>query len=202
VNACWRPGDAVVLRHAHDDYRWAAPMRVVEDRGDFVALYLQPGSTIVRMGDRDGNPTRDFLHSKRRIEQMWGINHALHLMRAGDDYAVQLYWDEHTWDFRCWYINFQLAFERSRLGFESMDLTLDLVIAPDLRTWEWKDEDEFAQAIEIGWYTGEQLGELKACGEAVLERAKRREPPFDEPWPNWRPDPTWLPLRLPPDWDG
>lgn len=177
-------------------------MRVVEDRADFVALYLQPGSTIVRMGDEGGNPTRDFLHATRRIEQVWGINHALHLIRAGDDYAIQLYWDERTWEFRCWYINFQVPFQRSRLGFESTDLTLDLVIAPDLRTWQWKDEDEFAQGIEIGWYTVEQLGELKACGEAVLEHAKRREPPFDEPWPNWRPDPTWQPLRLPTDWDG
>ena len=48
--AVWAPGDAVVMRHMRGDWIWAAPMRVVEDRGGFVALYPQPGSVISRMG--------------------------------------------------------------------------------------------------------------------------------------------------------
>ena len=176
-------------------------MRVVEDRGDFVALYLQPGSSVIRMGDANGEPTRDFYQATRKVEGTWGINHALHLVRFGDRHSVQLFWDEHTWEFRCWYINFQDPLRRSRLGFDSMDLTLDLVIAPDLDRWQWKDEDEFGQGIEFGWYTRSQFDELKAYGQAVAQSAMRGAPPFNEPWPDWRPDPAWAAPALPPDWD-
>jgi hypothetical protein len=201
VTDLWQPGDPVLMRHARDHYRWAAPMRVAQDTGDFVALYLQPGNQVARMGDADGNSTRDFFQAVRVVHGTWGLNHALNLVRAGDRHAVELLWDERTWEFRCWYINFQDPLRRTERGFETMDLTLDLLIAPDLRSWRWKDEDEFEQGIEFGWYTRQQLAELKACGERVLEQAGRRDWPFNEPWPEWRPDPSWRPLQLPPDWD-
>src|SRR5690606_5871207 len=104
-------------------------------------------------------------------------------------YSVQLFWREDTWEFRCWYINFQEPLRRSRLGLESMDLTLDLVIAPDFSSWEWKDEDEFRRGIELGWYSDELLVRLQATGERVLEDVAHRRPPFSYPWPEWRPDP-------------
>jgi hypothetical protein len=200
----WDPGEAVVLRHSRADqvYRWAAALRMVEDRGDFVALYLQPGNEIRRMVGHDGEPTRDFYHATRVVSARWGLNHALHLTHFGDAYSVHLFWDEATWEFRCWYINFQEPLRRSRLGFETMDQTLDLVISPDLSRWQWKDEDEFEQGIAYGWYTREQHVVIQALGERVLEQVARREGVFGEPWPSWRPERAWTPLALPGDWDG
>ena len=200
----WAPGDAVVLRHAREDraYRWAAATRVVEDRGDSVILYLQPGNEIRRMAGDDGEPTRDFYNATRVVPATWGLNHALYLTDFGEAYSVHLFWDETTWEFRCWYINFQEPLRRSRLGFDTMDQTLDLVISPDLAHWVWKDDDEFEQGIAYGWYTREQQSEIKALGERVLERVTRRDAPFGEPWPEWRPDAAWAPLALPLDWDG
>ncbi len=199
----FQPGEAVVMRHVKGAWRWAAPMRVIEDRGDFVPLYLQPGSGYSTMGDADGSPSRDFVHETTRIPATWGLNHALHLIRAGDEHATVLFWDEETWEFRCWYINFQEPFRRYAGGFESMDLTLDLVISPDRAAWQWKDEDEFIDiGIAGGWYTHEQLDHLKACGERVLANALAGRPPFDYPWHEWRPDPAWQPLDLPDGWDS
>ena len=201
LTGTWNPGDPVVFRNVRENWAWAAAMRVIEDRGDFVALYLQPGNGLIRMGDADGQPTRDFVHASTRVPGRWGLNHALHLIREGDEHATVLYWDEHSWEFRCWYINFQEPLRRFDRGFESMDLTLDLVIAPDRKTWAWKDEDEFAEGMEHGWYTQPQLDHLKAYGEGVLAEALAGRPPFNEGWEHWRPPAAWSPLDLPADWD-
>ena len=91
---------------------------------------------------------------------------------------------------------------RYERGFETMDLTLDMLIAPDRKRWRWKDEDEFAAGIAHGWYSHEQLWHLKAYGEKVAAEAKSATAPFDAPWPDWRPDPSWGSLELPEDWDS
>ena len=131
----WEYGEPVVMRHVRGEWLWAVAARVVEDRGDFVALYVQPGNGMVRMGDADGQPTRDFVNASTRVPGTWVEHHALHLVRFGDQHAVQLFWTEQKWEFRCWYINFQEPLRRVDVGFESMDLTLDLVVAPDLEGW-------------------------------------------------------------------
>lgn len=45
---------------------------------------------------------------------------------------------------RNWYVNFEHPTRRTEAGFDTLDLTVDLVVAPDLTGWEWKDEDEYA----------------------------------------------------------
>jgi hypothetical protein len=202
VTERWSPGYTVVMRHVRGDWLWAAPMRVVEDRGDFVALYLQPGSEMSTMAGPDGQRTRDYVHATTRLRTRWGINHSLQLIRFGDHHATVLYWDEHTWEFRCWYINFQEPLRRIAQGFESMDQTLDLVIAPDRQKWQWKDEDEFEFGIEHGWYTREQFSELKAYGPRVVADAKAGRAPFDAGWEHWRPPDDWEPLELPDGFDS
>lgn len=201
MSRLFQHGEPVVMRHVRDDWRWAAPMHVVEDRGDFVALYMQPGNTFSTMGNTDGVQTRDFVNERTPIQLTWRDNHALHLVREGDEHATVLYWREQTWEFLGYYINFQDPFRRHAGGFESMDLTLDMLIAPDRRTWRWKDEDEFVEiGIAGGWYTHEQLAHLKEYGLKVLAEAQAGAGVFGEPWPAWRPDPAWGPLQLPAGW--
>jgi predicted RNA-binding protein associated with RNAse of E/G family len=83
-----------------------------------------------------------------------------------------------------------------------MDLTLDLVIAPDRKRWQWKDEDEFAFGIQHGWYTEQQMADLKEYGQRVIDDATHGRPPFDAGWEHWRPPPDWEPLELPDGWDA
>ncbi|MEX0782352.1 MAG: DUF402 domain-containing protein [Dehalococcoidia bacterium] len=196
------PGESVVMRHVRGEWVWAVAATVVEDSGGFVALYVQPGNGMSRMGDADGQPTRAYVEATTRVPGAWADHHQLMLIREGDRHAVQLYWTEREWELRCWYINFQEPLGRFSLGFESMDLTLDVVIEPGLERWTWKDEDEFAYGIEGGWYTPALLADLKAYGEAVLGDVAARRPPFDQPWDTWRPDPAWRPVLLPDGWDA
>ncbi|MEU2956641.1 DUF402 domain-containing protein, partial [Streptomyces xanthochromogenes] len=51
---------------------------------------------------------------------------------------------------RNWYVNFEHPTRRTDAGFDTLDLTVDLVVAPDLTRWEWKDEDEYAHLRRLG----------------------------------------------------
>ncbi|MFE3811737.1 DUF402 domain-containing protein, partial [Streptomyces sp. NPDC059131] len=50
---------------------------------------------------------------------------------------------------RNWYVNFEHPARRTTTGFDTLDLTVDLVVAPDLTGWEWKDEDEYAHVRRL-----------------------------------------------------
>ena len=93
-----------------------------------------------------------------------------------------------------------MTLRRTPLGFEAMDMMLDVVVEPDL-TWRWKDEDEFADLLDRGLVDRATSDRVRAEGEAMIERVRRREPPFSEPWPDWRPDPAWSAPSLPTGWD-
>ena len=193
------PGQAAIVRNVLDGrVRWAAPMRVVRDDGDFVALFLDIGTHYQTEADSEGKQTRDFVHATGNVEQVWGRHRALWLVRFGDHHATVPMWNE-AGTFVGWYVNFQEPLRRTADGFETMDLVFDMLIGPDLR-WSWKDEDEFEDGIRAGWFTTEQLDDLKARGMAILEAARAGEPPFGDGWQDWKPDPTWPVPELPANW--
>ncbi|WP_050993706.1 DUF402 domain-containing protein [Streptomyces violaceusniger] len=47
-------------------------------------------------------------------------------------------------------MNFEHPTRRTDDGFETFDLTIDLLIASDLSSWQWKDEDEYAHVRRMG----------------------------------------------------
>lgn len=63
------------------------------------------------------------------------------------------------------WLNLQMPYERTGIGIESMDLMFDVVAEPDL------------------------AARVRAEADAVIDRLDQRAAPFDEPWPDWRPDP-------------
>ncbi len=197
----WRPGDLVVERHVRQGMvHFGAPMWLVADDGRHVATYLPVGTVFQTTGDAEGNPTREYYRAKSRIYLPWRDHHALHLTREGDNYNVTLFWTE-DWVFRCWYVNFQEPFRRHEYVLETMDQTLDLIIAPDRMSHMWKDQDEFQWGIEAGWYEPQMLDDLKSLGARVLDDAKRGGWPFVEGWDSWRPDPSWGRPAFPEGWD-
>lgn len=54
---------------------------------------------------------------------------------------------------RNWYVNFEHPAGRTANGFDTFELTVDLVIDPDLSTLTWKDEDEYAHVQRLGIVT-------------------------------------------------
>lgn len=73
-----------------------------------------------------------------------------YLLMPGVAHAIHLWWFPPDWRFGGWYINLQEPIRPTRLGFDSMDHILDVVIEPDL-SWRWKDEDELFDLPEPGW---------------------------------------------------
>jgi hypothetical protein len=116
-------------------------------------------------------------------------------------YSIWLLWDVPQWSFVGWYANLEWPFKRTVQGFDIQDHELDVVIRLDL-TWYWKDEDHLDAAVEGGVFSPEMAAGIRNAGEKAIPQLERRAPPFNEPWPEWRPDPNWGPLELPADWDS
>ena len=183
-------------------------MTVVRDDGDSVALWY-PKGTWWKAPTTPPTRPREATRGERLatclrlgewvfVDAAWDVA-TLALMRAGDWHAVWVSWldsGEH-WG---WYVNLQKPYRRTACGFATMDLMLDVIVDAD-RSWRWKDEDELATFVERGVFDATLAERVREEGLRVVRRAERNEPPFDEPWPEWRPDPSWAPPSLPAGWD-
>lgn len=191
----WRSGETVVVRYVRrDKVHFGGPSIVVEDGARRAALYTPMGTSVVRSpidytAGTIGEPqveTWHTTHNLRFLEPHAG--YCISAMYAGDDHR-----------FLCWYIDMIEPVRRTRDGFVLWDLALDIVAAPDLR-WQMKDEDHFALMLEQGWVTPQEAQQIRRNADDVIARIESRAPPFNEPWPTWRPNPTWPMPVLPDDW--
>jgi Protein of unknown function (DUF402) len=203
------PGDTIVLQEIWRDRVWAArPMTVVRDDGDLVMLWFPFGTRWkapttpptrpreIDRGERLSNCAALGDWVFRDLE--WDVS-TLSLMRENDWHALWVSW-RNGGEPLGWYVNLQEPFRRSRRGFETMDLALDLVIDLD-RTWRWKDEDELERFVTRGLFSEDVAGRIRREAVEVARRAEANRPPFDEPWHDWRPDPAWGIPTLPDRWD-
>jgi hypothetical protein len=199
----YRVGDPVIWRSLPGDVVGTVKAcRVVRDDADLTALTILPGYPFAqRSGVRGGPDGRQLLEWDGGYrERTWHTNRVLILYRAGDAHSVELLWREIDDAFLGWHVNLQVPWRRTRLGFDSRDLILDVFIDPR-RVASWKDEDELAFALGRGTISEREVAIARAEGERAMERAARREPPFDDSWLEWRPDPSWTPPALPPGWE-
>jgi len=106
-------------------------------------------------------------------------------------------WEDATDQFRGWYLNLQTPLRRSRIGFDLWDQLLDVVVRPD-RTWFWKDEDQFEDAIRLDVIGSREAAAVRAQGESLIRGLDALLPTG---WEDWRPEPGWPVLELPGGWD-
>lgn len=188
------PGAIVQMREVHRGETWALrPMTVVRDDAQLLALWLPVGTPWWKPVTLDGGPWRFPVPPWKLIEDTWQRIDVLQLIERLPDgtYAPYAIW--HTWNrgfFIGWYVNLQSPLVRVADGFEYLDHALDLVIKPD-GSFRWKDEDELEAYVERGVLTADDAAAVRRNGEHVLERVQRREPPFDQSWRRFRPDPAW-----------
>ena len=174
--------------------RHAAPHFVIRDDEDLVVLWL-PLGTRAKRPVGDGRPIRGQADREWEMyDHVWHTSSKLTLMQWGRAHCVELLWDE-SGEFAGWYVNMQEPLRRTRLGFETDDLVLDIRVQPD-GSWAWKDEDELEQAVRLGRFTTDEAAAIRAEGERVI--AAR---PWPTGWEEWRPDPCWKPPQLPEQWD-
>ena len=100
---------------------------------------------------------------------------------------------------RNWYVNFERPIRRTEDGFDTFDLVVDLVIAPDLSRWRWKDEDEYAHARRLGVVSDAEDRAVTAARDRALAMLEGRTDFFADAgtWAAWRWDPAWPPPCLP-----
>ncbi|MER8073072.1 DUF402 domain-containing protein [Streptomyces sp. NPDC094034] len=100
---------------------------------------------------------------------------------------------------RNWYVNFERPARRTGAGFDTFDLTVDLVIDADLSTLTWKDEDEYAHVRRLGIVTDAEHRAVELARAQVLGLLDERAGPFADAdrWASWRWDPAWPPPCLP-----
>jgi Protein of unknown function (DUF402) len=194
------PGTDIVVRNAIFGRPYAIwPHPVVADDGHELAVLLRPGTNgvgpalwIKAMRDQDPAARAAFLPalaSRRWQLGKWTWQRTTMLVCCWPDryFSVNLIWEGDR--FRCWYVNFQTPYQRTRLGIDTCDLHLDLEVFPDFSI-RWKDEDEYAHARDLGLVTDRCHKRVDEARHQALAMVEEGEGPFGSPWPGRRPDLT------------
>lgn len=73
-------------------------------------------------------------------------------------------------------MNLQAPFVQTRLGFDTTDYALDVVISPDRREWRRRDQDELQRLVTADQFTRGQADELYGEGRRVIYAARLGQP--------------------------
>lgn len=88
---------------------------------------------------------------------------------------------------RSWYVNFQQPLVRTSIGFDTMDETLDLLVASDLSTWERKDDNELDLAVTMEAVDVVAASRVRHSCSMVEAALSHGEAPWDTSWSSWTP---------------
>ena len=190
----WISGETITVRSWIGEHVGLEGLvTVVADDADHLALHFVPGTVMHRLVPPDGVTLPRVLSPReiaegefRVIEQRWTGGHLLHLTPTGAPWSVHVRWTE-GWEFRGWYVNLQEPLRRGDRVVDLVDLFLDVVVTPDL-SWQWKDEDELAEAVRVGRITAEDAMRIRTAGERAIADITARRWPFVPEIAAWRPD--------------
>jgi protein associated with RNAse G/E len=203
----WKPGDIIAWRGIFRKRIWhVQPTILVKDSPEEIILALVPGTECIAeesypKGKKNGRRRWFFVNEDWQLAKYtWQTNRLLLIFEPEKYYSTVLFWNHESNQFLCYYINFQLPFERNQFAVDTLDLDLDLIIKPDF-SFEWKDVDDYQTAIENEIILPEWVEGIEAAKQDVLEKLETRRYPFDGSWLNWLPDPNWSPPTLPENWD-
>ena len=204
----WEPGQTVVHQEVWAGRLWAArPLTVVEDTVERVLLWIPHGTRRkvpvtpphrVDPVDIHRRTIENLVHEDWELgDHVWDVS-SLWVLRPDDWHSTLVSWRPDGTALG-WYVNLQRPMRRNRVGFEAMDLMLDVVVEPNL-SWRWKDREEFDEIVEREIFDAELGDRVLAEALAVIDDIEHRRQPFDHPWHDWRPDPAWTIPTLPDDW--
>jgi len=216
INQYWAVGENCVLRGVVNHQVWLAQsVIVVKDGPEETILLLLPGAQCAfPEGYWRWRMNKDFSHGTRWQEAKsdhitlrlfnWHTNRILIFLEPEKFYSCYLFWEHASDEFRCYYINFQLPFQRSHCGFDTLDLDLDIVISIEYNgpqyLWEWKDEEDYREGIREGGIQEQWVKGIEQSQGEVFNRINERRNPINGAWLGWRPDSTWAPPKLPEGW--
>jgi len=210
-NSRFVPGDHIVIRNVFEDrVQTVFPSIVVADTPELIATWVPLGTAILNgiSNDSDGTEIADphmtgyemAAKDWQMVQRQWHTAGTLRLKAPRSMWSLWVFWNEGMIEHRGWYINIDKPYTRTRFGFDTWDMFLDVVVEPDRKSWRYKDEDEFSEAIEAGIFTEAESDEVRATAEKALEVILSNRPPFDSIWAKWRPDILWDTPEIPDDW--
>ena len=200
----WSSDDHVLLRQVWPGGIWAAiPATIVSDSSHLVSLYIAPGTTFAGP-DCSRN---EHLHvaasgaweSKRYV---WTDQHHLWSSLPGESASIWTIWSAPDWTRVSWKVNPETPLKRTPLGFDTTDHVLDAVISADLTTWQLKDEDELAVAVELGLFSVAEAERIRRETQRIAEECVTSRRRQLQEWAAWRPPAGWNLPTLPQNWEA
>ena len=203
----WARGDQIAVRYCRGtQVREVRPVTVIEDGPEGLAVWLAPGTPMIRSALRDGRKPAAAPLLERFVTPVvtgpgsWRGTGIVMIFPPGAPYSVWLFWDAER-RFLGWYGNLEDEAVRWPGGIDTADLHLDVWITPG-RDCEWRDEDEFEVATGLpGFWPGHRVPAIRAAGERIMALARAAQPPFDGRYADFEPDPSWPVPALPAGWD-
>ena len=207
----WESGTQILLQSIWGSRLVTSrPVTVVEDVPSNLATYTHPNAPFrsIAIKDRYSLPVSQRVdiymenlnpEAGELEERVSGDFHLLALTPPDSWHSVWLFWSA-DWQFENWYVNLQPPIRRTRRGVIVGDCALDIVVKPDL-SWSWKDEDEFAELIDRGFFRDAEVSSVRAEADRMVKVIEDRGPPVSDGWEKWRPEPRWPVPEVPEDWD-
>jgi protein associated with RNAse G/E len=203
----WKAGDVIAWRGIYRGRIWhVQPTILVKDNPEEIVLALLPETECIAeetylKGKKQGNRRWFFVHDDWHLAKYsWHTNRLLLIFEPEKYYSTILFWHHESNEFLCYYINFQLPFRRNQYALDTLDLDLDLIINSDF-SFEWKDVDDYQNAIEHGVISQEWIQGISEAKFEIFSKLEKRQYPFDGSWLDWRPELGWSPPTLPENWD-
>jgi len=197
----WNPGDQIMYRGLWKGFIWwAIPATVIQDSPELIALYWPAGTPCKRTKKRA--TARDvFLNPKPILsDSYWTDTDILMLCRESEAYSINAMRSAEKGELLWWYVNLQAPLHRMEVGFETEDYLLDIVFEPDLSGWKLKDEDELAEAVELGIYTEQKMHEIYVAADEAVQSITSGTSPISKMWSAWRPPKQWGVAEMPENW--
>lgn len=182
----FRPGTAVDLlfQRADGSTSGVHPMTSVADDGLQLLAWMPAGTPIRSSVLLDGRDIRAadlaerFRLPRTLVSRIWTGASNLRLIDESHWSSVWWFFDGDSGAFQGWYVNLEIPRGRTSSSVVRTDGVLDVWVEPT-GSWRWKDEDEFAAAIQAGRFADGQAEMLRAEGERMIALAEAGTFPFD-----------------------
>ncbi|WP_035857121.1 DUF402 domain-containing protein [Cryptosporangium arvum] len=204
----YEPGRTALVRHCRGGVvQGVRPCVVVEDGPDGTLLWLARDTPMRISLYADGRPVRDVPLAERFTAPwhtgpgVWTGTSALEWIPPGAPWHTVYWFFDGAGRFRNWYVNVETPPVRWAHGFDSDDLELDVVIAPD-RSCVLKDEDELEAAVAAGDIPTRVADRTRLEAAKAIDAATAGRPPFDGRLTDFVPDPSWTVPTLLDEWDA
>jgi hypothetical protein len=176
----------------------------VQDTPELLALYIPRGARWKQARSLDDKKVSTRARKTgewKLVDAVWQGEGRLRLAVPGSKYSVLAFWNDNHESLLYWYINLEEPLTRTNRGFDYMDQLLDIIVEPDLKTWHWKDEDEFEEALDLGLISPQEAKSFRIEGEKALKLLQSGKSIFNS-WERWKPDPFWQVPVLREGWDA